>query len=290
MRDTSPTRLQRLTVRCHVRAPLLLEPIDAKIATLRQCERQGAIRTLSLRSWPDAVTLGGDGPDSEIVDRFERFERWADANDVTIRPPFRIRTTSSMVSDRERRVLVTPVCCLALYDGDALVGVYPHTDGEITRTATDAIGALATGERPSPVTETVPAVPTPTVESGGHGTEIADRRWAASPTAPTVTACPDCTGPLVNVQGILSCGDCRWTDAELDALASPRAKLVYLSLVDGPKSVDALRSVLDLRTGTVYAILRTLVDRELVERTDGGGYRLQNRAERDAAEIQSTGQ
>ena len=287
MRDSTHTGLQRLTVSCHVRPALVLEPIDAKIATLRQCERRGDIRTLSLRSWPDAVTLGGDGPETEIVDRFERFERWADANDVTIRPPFRIRTISSMGSDRERRVLVTPVCCLALYDGDALVGVYPHTDGEVTRTVTDAIGALATGERPPPLTETIPAVATSRDGSDVDGTVIADRRWMASSNAPAVTACPDCAGRLVNVQGIRSCGDCRWTDSELDALASPRAKLVYLSLVDGPKSLDALRSALDLRTGTVYAILRTLVDRELVERTDGG-YRLLDRGERDATEVQST--
>lgn len=289
MRDSYHDGLQRLTVSCHVRPALLLEPIDAKIATLHRCERRGEIRTLSLRSWPDAVSLGGDGPESEFVDRFERFERWADANGVTIRPPFRIRTTSSIVSDRERCVLVTPVCCLALYDGDALVGVYPHSDGEITRTVTDAIGALATGERPHPVAETVPAVPTSRDESDVDRAGVADRGWTASSNAPAVTACPDCAGTLVNVQGIRSCGDCRWTDAELDALASPRAKLVYLSLVDGPKSVDALRSALDLQTGTVYAILRTLADRELVERTDGGGYRLRNRPEHDAGGIPSKG-
>ncbi|WP_394348657.1 hypothetical protein, partial [Halovivax sp.] len=107
------------------------------------------------------------------------------------------------------------------------------------------------------------------------GTAGADERWRADPDAALAeVGCPECESDLVNVQGILSCRSCRWTDAELDALRSPRAKLVYLSLVDGPKSVDAIRVALDLKAGAAYGILRTLTDRELVERRPDGTYRL----------------
>lgn len=273
-----------LTVSCAVRAPLLLEPVDAKVETLRRCEERGDVGGLVLRSWPDAVSLDASGPESEVVEQFRRFERWAEEAGASIRPPFRIRRRSSMVSEETRRVLVTPILCLACYDGDALVGVYPHSEGETTRTATDAIAALAAGELPAPLTHSTFASGSGdaagSVGSGpsgadAGGTGAAGVRWAAERgTALPNAECPECGSALVNVQGILSCRSCRWTDADLDALRSPRAKLVYLSLVDGPKSVDALRSALDLNAGNAYAILRTLTERGLVDRTADGTYRL----------------
>ncbi|TYL38014.1 hypothetical protein CV102_14025 [Natronococcus pandeyae] len=60
----------------------------------------------------------------------------------------------------------------------------------------------------------------------------------------------------------------------MDALESSGAKLVYLSLADGSKSIDALRAVLDLEKGALYGLLRTLRERNLVERTAAGEYRL----------------
>lgn len=300
-------RPSAMTVACHVRAPLLLDPIDAKVETLRRLDDRGDVDGVVLRSWPEAVSLDAPGPESEVVDRFRRFERWADQQDVQLRPPFRVRERTSMADDTTRRLLVTPVLCLACYYDDALVGVYPHTDGETTRTATDAIGALVAGQLPAPLGQFHAPLDGPGaasargraggtgggaagrdetgaagVEASGAGRESGAGTGTGHPDrdadrALSTADCPDCEGALVNVQGILSCGDCRWTDADLGTLRSPRAKLVYLSLVDGPKSIDALRTALDLSASNTYSILRTLTERGLVEHTDDDRYRLVDR-------------
>lgn len=174
-----------LTVACHVRAPMLLEPVDGHVETLRACESEGRIDSLLLRSWPEEVSLDDGSSYPEVVDVFERFERWADRHDVSVRPPFETRTARSLATGEETEMLVTPLLCLALYRGDDLVGVYPHTDGEESVAATEAIAALRTGELP-PVLGVRPQV------------------------APS-DRCPECEAALHQGQGIYACPACRWT-------------------------------------------------------------------------------
>jgi len=52
-------------------------------------------------------------------------------------------------------------------------------------------------------------------------------------------------------------------------LESPRAKLVYLYLRTATASLDDLQSDLELKKITLYSILRTLRERDLVEKRDG---------------------
>jgi DNA-binding IclR family transcriptional regulator len=52
-------------------------------------------------------------------------------------------------------------------------------------------------------------------------------------------------------------------------LESPRAKLVYLYLRTDAASIEELASALGVRKITLYSILRTLRERELVEKRDG---------------------
>lgn len=175
-----------LTVSCHVRAPMLLEPVDAHVETLRRCAAEGAIDELVLRSWPDQVRRSPESPEQDAIERFEAFSAWADRASVDVQPPFETRTRTSMVSGAETDLLVLPLCCLALYDeAGGLVGVYPHSaDGE-TRTVEDAIASLQSGAVPVPLS----AAPA-RVERGD--------------------LCPECAGLLVNGQGLYSCPDCAW--------------------------------------------------------------------------------
>lgn len=175
------------TVACHVRAPMLLEPIDSQIETLRACEAKGAVDAVVLRSWPDKVSLGDDDSFREVIDVFRRFERWADRRDVVVRPPFEVRTTSATFTGAEKEVLVTPLIAVAVYRDDSLHGVYPHSDGENTYTVADAIGTLRTGDVPTPLGG-APALET--YEPDG---------------------CPDCDGELIDGQGLFGCVDCEWT-------------------------------------------------------------------------------
>ncbi|QLK26055.1 hypothetical protein HYG81_18570 [Natrinema zhouii] len=181
-----------ITAVCHVRAPLLLEPVDAQIETLQACESEGSIDELLLRSWPKEVTLSEESPHQEVIENFERFAQWADERGVSVRPPFRKRTTTSQVTGTTRERLVTPLLCLELYDDDELVGVFPHSNEttDETYTTDEAIATLRTGELPTPLGS---------VSDVDAGLESA-----------TSDTCPDCGGSLVDGQGLFACSDCGW--------------------------------------------------------------------------------
>ncbi|WP_254538257.1 HTH domain-containing protein [Halomarina litorea] len=174
-----------ITVTCYVRPSLLLEPVDSHIRTLREAEADGQIDALLLRSWSDQITLTRAGPASEGVEAFERFTEWAYAEGVSIQPPFDVRRRDSLITGECREVLVTPLCCLAVYVGSTLVGVYPHVDDGEPRSVTDAIAALRTGEL---------------------------REEAAALPATSTEDCPRCGGVLLNGQGVFGCSeaDCEW--------------------------------------------------------------------------------
>lgn len=198
------------TVVCYVRAPLLLEPVDQQVETLQECERDGTVDDVLLRSWPKEVTLEveDESPYPEVLDAVDRFERWANRQGVSISPPFRERERSTL-TEGTKEVLVTPMLSLAIYRGDELYGVFPHSDGEETYTASDAIATLRTGELPTPMGS-------PAVE----------------PRAPDT--CPDCDGRLVNGQGVYDCRDCEWVGT-----ATPDGQYVPVSL---PPTTEPTRS------------------------------------------------
>lgn len=198
---------QGITVACHVRTSLFLEPVDAKVETLRQCEDEGTLEGLVLRTWPDQIRLDEDSPFQEAIEVYERYALWADRRDYSIEPPFRIKTARSMASEEEWDVLVTPILCLGIYRGSELVGVFPHSDGETVYGATDAIAALRSGELPPPVQEEHGATSVRYTEPGA--------------TTRQVRACPRCSASAVNVHGILACTDCRWTAVER-VVSTPR--------------------------------------------------------------------
>ncbi|EMA36676.1 HTH domain-containing protein [Halobiforma nitratireducens] len=178
-----------VTIIAHVRAPLLLEPVDSQIETLRACESEGAIDDLLLRSWPKEVTRSENSPHQEVLEAFERFESWADRREVSVRPPFRERTSTSQVTGDTRELLVTPLLCLEVYEDDEFVGVFPHSqvDGEETYTTDEVIGTLRTGEVPTPLG--VESLPDGVSNDG---------------------CCPDCGGSLVDGQGLYACTECGW--------------------------------------------------------------------------------
>lgn len=194
MSETRDTDTAALTAVCHVRAPLLLEPIDEQVETLQVCESEGAIDELLLRSWPQEVALTDETPYQEVIDNYERFTQWADGRGVSVEPPFRERSTTSQVTGETRERLVTPLLCLEVYADDELVGVFPHTDErtEETYTTDEAIATLRTGEVPTPLGSTE------------------DTRASAGST------CPDCGGTLVDGQGLFACSDCGWLGTVTD--------------------------------------------------------------------------
>ncbi len=181
-----------ITVVCHVRAPLLLEPIDRQIETLQACEAEGSVDDLLLRSWPKEVSRTESSPHHEVLETYDRFSQWAVRRGVSIEPPFNTRTSTSQVTGESRELLVTPLLCLEVYADDQLVGVFPHSDGDETYTTNEVIAQLRTEELPTPLGQ--------------------------SPTlAGSSTECPECGDSIVDGQGLYACGECGWTGTMTDA-------------------------------------------------------------------------
>lgn len=180
-----------VTVVCHVRAPLLLEPIDRQIETIQACESEGAIDDLLLRSWPKEVTLNESTPHQEVLETYDRLSSWADRQGVSIDPPFRQRKTTSQVTGTTKELLVTPLVCLEVYADDELVSVFPHSADDETETTHEAIASLRTGELPTPL-ESETTIEEAEIEKTKSGD------------------CPDCGASLVDGQGLFACSDCSW--------------------------------------------------------------------------------
>lgn len=176
------TVLSNVTVDCHVRPPALSEPVDAHVELLRSYERDGRIDRLRLRSWPESVRLDTETPYDDVLERFEAFETWAERRGVSVRPPFEVRECSSSFTGEFIERLMTPLVCLALYDDEALVGVYPHSVDGQTYTVEDAIATLRAGEIPVPLGD-----PTDRLEE-----------------------CPDCGDQLLERRGLFACTTCGW--------------------------------------------------------------------------------
>ncbi|MDQ2052293.1 hypothetical protein RBH26_17610 [Natronolimnohabitans sp. A-GB9] len=191
---TPDPQTTEITAVCHVRAPLLLEPVDRQIETLQACESEGRIDDLLLRSWPKEIALTENSPYQEALESFERFEQWADQRGVSVRPPFKQRTTTSQVTGKTKELLVTPLLCLELYADDELVGVFPHSDETTDETFTtdEAIAALRTGELPTPLEGTAETTTQSATDADGGND------------------CPECGESLIDGQGVFACTNCGW--------------------------------------------------------------------------------
>ncbi|AGB37526.1 HTH domain-containing protein [Natronococcus occultus] len=205
---------QTLTVVCHVRAPLLLEPVDSQVESLRACEDEGRIDDLLVRSWPKEVSRSGESPYQEVLETHERLQRWADRHEVSLSPPFRTRTTTSQITDETEDVLVTPLLCLEYYRGDELVGVYPHTTGEETITTEDVIARIRCGDDSASAAEALAKLTPDSAGSPGTNQTVVTGNGATEgleTESPTRSGtCPDCEGDVVDGQGLVACMDCGW--------------------------------------------------------------------------------
>ncbi|MHB9288494.1 HTH domain-containing protein [Halobacteriales archaeon Cl-PHB] len=121
------------------RRPVCGRP-TAVIDRLGALRSAGSIADFAVETWPAEVRVEGETPSGQAIDAFERFEAWADANGLSIRPPFEVKTVSPMVAP-DRTVLRLPMLCLAVYEGSDLYGVYPCSDASTTYRITDCLEA-----------------------------------------------------------------------------------------------------------------------------------------------------
>lgn len=173
-----------VTVDCYVRADSITDDVEEQFAAIEALSTSGAIDEWAVHPWPAEIVLSPATRDSEPVEQFRTFERWAAQWDVSIEPPFARERRSSAYTGESREVLVTPTVCLAVYANGRLREVFPHSVEGRTYTVDDALDALHDG---LPGVEAEPAVPSD------------DGR------------CPRCDEGVVNGQGLYACSDCGWS-------------------------------------------------------------------------------
>lgn len=109
------------------------------IARLDALAGDGVLESLAIERWGDRIDLA-DG--NETVEAFRRFREWAAGRDLSITPPFAVRTYRSAFTGEACDVLVTPVMFLATYVDGELDGLYPHQRHETVMTIDDFLGTL----------------------------------------------------------------------------------------------------------------------------------------------------
>lgn len=117
---------------------------------LRSLERAGRIGRLDVSVWgrylrpPDAadgLAVDGDGLGGGLWRTYSEFETWAERNDHELAPAFRRRRLPSLVAS-EVEVVVLPVACLAVRDGDDLAAVVPRSTADGIVTVEDCLDSL----------------------------------------------------------------------------------------------------------------------------------------------------
>lgn len=119
--------------------------LEEIIGRLRTLVEHGPLTDLDVDAWGRSVGTvdGTDGPD--VRETVEEFTDWARRNDCSLTPAFEWREAESFLEEERGRgsVVVLPLLCLAVYDGDgSLEAVYPHRDGEEVATIHDGVEAL----------------------------------------------------------------------------------------------------------------------------------------------------
>lgn len=120
---------------------------------LRAAEDRGALDEVVADAWGTALACAEIAPEeTSVASLLREFDRWAASNDRELQPAFQRRVTESIVGD-ERESVKLPLVCVALYDGDELVSVVPHCDGDDVYTVQDCLDALAALPDATPVVQ-----------------------------------------------------------------------------------------------------------------------------------------
>jgi hypothetical protein len=115
--------------------------IRRRLATLDETD---VIEDVDLSTWQSRVRL--DSPDTEdearAIERYRSFERWADRENVSLNPFFETWERHSEILEIDYEELVTPVMCVAVFDGSDVVEVAPRREGGETVTVRECVESL----------------------------------------------------------------------------------------------------------------------------------------------------
>ncbi|MFC7236050.1 HTH domain-containing protein [Halosegnis marinus] len=125
-----------------------LDRAHGVVRTLDALAAEGAIGAVEVRTWPARVSLRGDDRDG-VVATFETIEAWAEANGVSVRPPFDVRERRSTVLRETDELLVTPTLCLTVWDGEELLDAYPRCEADGAATVEEGLDRYLPAEEPT---------------------------------------------------------------------------------------------------------------------------------------------
>ena len=103
--------------------------VTEAIDRTRALEASGQVERCSVATWDKQVVLG-DGKSGrsdrgrETLEKIEAFESWAAGRNASLYPFFEERTRGSLLTDGAETVVVLPVLCLAIYEGERLEAVF----------------------------------------------------------------------------------------------------------------------------------------------------------------------
>jgi hypothetical protein len=121
------------------------------IDRLSELSSSDRLDSVSVSVWGERVCLcevcAGTGSGRAALDRLGEFQNWVETVEGG-ELPFEHRTIRSEYTHTEQGVIVPPCVTMAVYSGDTLVGVFPHSESGETRTVTDALEALEAALEP----------------------------------------------------------------------------------------------------------------------------------------------
>lgn len=128
---------------------------DSVFEMLQTLAENGVLETADREKWVKRTPV--DDCDGDLRDTYLSFTSWADQNGAMLTPFFQTRECFSPEEGRHTDWLVMPAFCLAIYEGDSVSAVYPHSADSETYTVGDGIEALKLGELDVTKPEPAPA-------------------------------------------------------------------------------------------------------------------------------------
>lgn len=142
------TPVRRVAV--YVRTPVAAETErrqDTVLARIGSLRENGAVDDLTVTYWNRAANVTADDPTLPSV---VAMEQWAAANGVTLAPAFDRHDRSCWFTGVDDSVVTLPVICLAVFENDDLVGVYPHLGPSGPQSVGDCLDRLEAEFLPDP--------------------------------------------------------------------------------------------------------------------------------------------
>lgn len=140
----------------HAVQPPVQDRISEIRSTLDRLEASDRIADWEVVVWGRLVDLDPETETTGHTETYVEFAAWAARNGYDLGPGFCRRRCTSLVSSEEHPVVTVPLVSLAVFQGDELLAVYPHTAGDVVATVADGLAELTSRQLQGPVRPSAP--------------------------------------------------------------------------------------------------------------------------------------